>query len=399
MFTTSGIPLLPKNRALGLRVALILALAFLLILNPSRTREAESYTREARLVAVGDIMMHSPQTKSGLNPHNGTYSFRHFFSEVKDILKSGDWVIGNLETPLAGPESGYTGYPRFNSPAELADALRDAGFNILGTANNHAMDRGESGVIRTLRHLRARGLTAVGTAVSRQEASRINIVEKNGIAMAVMAYTYGTNGIAAPKGREYLVSLIDETAIVRDIAAARRLGADVVTIMLHFGVEYRHLPDDRQLRLVDRLAEAGADVVLGSHPHVVQPWRVIERSTPEGTVRRTAVIYSLGNFISNQSGDFKDLGAVFDVLIRKHYPEGRVAIAEVRALPTWVHRYRRGGRMTYRVLSLPDILEERSDPLIGNDQYLVLEGYLDRMERHLGLLTQPAQETEGQVQE
>ncbi len=200
--------------------------------------------KEATLIAVGDIMMHSTQTRSGYDAKRQTYNFDSFFTPVKNILSKGDWVIGNLETPLAGEDAGgYTGYPLFNAPAELADAAKKAGFNILTTANNHALDRGEKGVIRTIANLRDRKIPSTGTAGSVAEASRTLISTKNNISLAILAYTYGTNGIPIPQGKDYLVSLIDEKKIIKDIAKARKQGADIVTISLHFGDEYQRQPN------------------------------------------------------------------------------------------------------------------------------------------------------------
>ena len=217
--------------------------------------------KEAKLIAVGDIMMHSTQTRSGYDAKRQIYNFDSFFAPVKNILSKGDWVIGNLETPLAGEDvGGYTGYPLFNAPATLADAAKKAGFNILTTANNHALDRGEKGVIRTIANLRDRQIAFTGTSASATQASKPLISTKNNISLAILAYTYGTNGIPIPKGKDYLVSLIDEKKIVKDIAKARKQGADIIEISLHFGDEYQRQPNPQQKQLVENLLKAGADI-------------------------------------------------------------------------------------------------------------------------------------------
>ncbi|HEY0829435.1 MAG TPA: CapA family protein, partial [Bacilli bacterium] len=271
-------------------------------LTPSPSPTAEpSYTRQATLVAVGDVMMHSPQITAGYDKATQTYNYDSFFSEVKAILSTGDWAVANLETPLAGKEAGYSGYPQFNAPAELADAMKNAGFNIITTANNHSLDRREHGVINTLEHLHARGLTTVGTAISQTDANKITIVTKNEISMAILAYTYGTNGIPIPEGKDYLVSLIDEEKMIQDIARAREQGVDLVTIVLHFGLEYQRQPNEQQKQLVEHLIKAGADIILGSHPHVVQPYQFIDTVGIDGLMKRGLAIYSMGNFISNQT--------------------------------------------------------------------------------------------------
>lgn len=345
-----------------------------------------TYSKEAELIAVGDIMMHGSQIKSGYDSNSQTYSYDRFFSSVKDILAQGDWVIANLETPLAGAESGYSGYPRFNAPAALADALQAAGFNILTTANNHSLDRGAQGVVTTLENIRARGLQPVGTHATAAEAERILILEKQQIKMAILAYTYGTNGIPIPPGRDYLVALINEAKIIADIAKAKQQGADLVTVMLHFGTEYQRQPNPEQQQLVANLIKAGADIILGSHPHVVQPYEVLELTGASGS-RKGAVIYSMGNFISNQRGQTKDLGVIFQVKVRKNFPEQTVEITDIKALPTWVHRYTASGSYQFRVLPLQAALAAhlaaQSDPLLTPSDYAQMQADLEAMNRHL----------------
>lgn len=344
------------------------------------------YTTEAKLIAVGDIMMHGTQIKSGYNPKTKTYSYESFFAEVKDILSAGDWVIGNLETTLTGAEAKYTGYPRFNAPAELADAIKSAGFNILTTANNHSLDRNEKGVLKTLENVKKRGILPVGTAASTEESEEILIVEKNEISMAILAYTYGTNGIPIPKGKDYLVNLIKEEEIVKDIQGARLKGVDIVTVALHFGSEYQRQPNARQKKLVETLIKAGADIILGSHPHVVQPYQIFEIAGERGEIRKAVAIYSLGNFISNQNGKYKHLGAIFEVKIEKNFPEETAAIVEVEALPTWVHRYRQNGKRVFRVLPLEKVVNAKNDPLLSSKDYKLLERYLKEMKNHVNSL-------------
>ncbi|NEP80730.1 MAG: CapA family protein, partial [Okeania sp. SIO3B3] len=321
------------------------------------------YVTEAKLMAVGDIMMHGMQIKSGYNSQTKTYSYQSFFTEVKDTLSVGDWVIGNLETTLAGPESGYTGYPLFNAPATLADAIKWAGFNILTTANNHSLDRREKGLLKTLENLRDRDIYPVGTAASLVESQQILIVEKNEILMAFLAYTYGTNGIPIPKGKDYLVNLIDEQKIIQDITRAREKGADIVTVSLHFGAEYQRLPNTKQKQLVESLVNGGADIILGSHPHVVQPYKIFKITEENGDTRQAVAIYSMGNFISNQTRKYTDLGVIFQVNIRKNFPEETIEISDVEALPTWVHRYRKNGKLKFRVLPLEEVVNAKNDSL------------------------------------
>ncbi|MEG4577281.1 CapA family protein [Microcoleus sp. N3A4] len=347
----------------------------------------KSEIEEAKLIAVGDIMMHSTQTRSGYDAKKQTYNFDSFFAPVKSILSTGDWVIGNLETPLAGEDAGgYTGYPLFNAPAQLADAAKKAGFNILTTANNHALDRGEKGVIRTIANLRDRQIASTGTARSAAEASRILISTKNNISLAILAYTYGTNGIPIPQGKNYLVSLIDEKKIVKDIAKARKQGADIIAISLHFGNEYERQPNTQQKQLVENLLKAGADIILGSHPHVVQPYKIFKFPGRNGKTRKAVAIYSMGNFISGQTKNYTDLGVIFQVNIRKKTTEKTTEITGITPIPTWVHCYPLNNQIKYRILALEQTVTKKKDSLLANSQYPVLETYLQQMKNHLNSL-------------
>lgn len=347
---------------------------------------------EAALIAVGDIMMHMPQIRSGYDAESGTYSFDHFFAEVKPLLSEGDWVIGNLETPLAdGDKRGYTGYPEFNAPPELADALKDAGFNILTTANNHTLDRRESGVIRTLENLRERNLIAVGSHASPEEAENITIVEKNGISLAILAYTYGTNGIPVPEGKDYLVNLIDEDKIAADIQKARDAGADAVAVALHFGVEYQTMPNEEQKKLAKNVLAYGADIILGSHPHVLQPYEIVESTREDGSVKQGVILYSMGNFISNQDRNHNnnkptEIGAIFEIGLKKQMPGGPVTITGVRATPTYVHKNVQNGITKHRVLPMEAVLLSKDDEWLTGKDYERLEGYLNETAAHLAAM-------------
>lgn len=349
----------------------------------SKPKPVKSYTKEAKLVAVGDLLMHMSLTRSGYIPQQKTYNFDGFFTEVKPIISSADWAIANVETTLAGAEMGYSGYPLFNAPAQLVDAAKKAGFNVLTTANNHSLDKGEKGLINTINNIRSRGVASTGTARSAKEAAQILMVKKNDINMAILAYTYGTNGIPIPKGKGYLVSLINEGKIINDIARARKQGADVVTVALHFGNEYQRQPDARQKQLVERLIKAGADIILGNHPHVVQPYQVFRVKGKDGKLKTRTAIYSLGNFIANQNGKYRNLGVIFSVKVRKNFPQKTVEIAEVEALPTAIDKYTLNNKLNFRVLPLSATLSRKEVPFLSSQERLILKDQLFEMKSHV----------------
>jgi len=344
---------------------------------------------EGLLVAVGDIMMHMPQLPAYYDPESKRYDFTPFFTEVKPLIAEADWAMANLETTLSA-DGDYSGFPRFSSPRELAAALKDAGFDIITTANNHSLDRGVPGVERTLAFLKEQGFATRGTARSAEEAAEPVVIERNHIRLGLLAYTYGTNGIPIPEDKPWLVDLIDEERIVRDIAVLREAGADYIAIALHFGVEYQTEPSEEQKGLARRLIAAGADLIAGSHPHVIQPYEIVETQDENGAPRRGVIIYSMGNFISNQRGDTKDYGALFRIRLRKE--EGVTRTTDVEPVITWVHRYKAEGRNHYRILPVERVLEERNDPLLTAADYRQMEKNFELLGKRLTAMGAPVPE-------
>jgi poly-gamma-glutamate synthesis protein (capsule biosynthesis protein) len=351
--------------------------------SPLPTEPPEPVFADALWMAVGDVMMHTPQLPGAYDKTTNRYNFDPFFKEVKPILEQGDWVIANLETPIAGVEFGYRGYPQFNAPVELGEALKNAGFNLITNANNHSLDQGESGILRTLENLKKLGLPSKGTASSQEEADQFVLSEKNGIVMGLLAYTYGTNGIPIPEGKPYLISLIDEQKIKADISKLREAGADLITVSLHFGTEYQTAPNDEQKLLARSLIAAGADIIAGSHPHVVQPYEVVETTEENGHVRKGLIIYSMGNFISNQRGETKDYGVIFKVNVRKNMTDGTVDLTEIESIPTWVHRYKPDRAFRYRILPIEETITAASDTLLTQADYDMLQKNYDLLRNRL----------------
>ncbi|QJD82496.1 CapA family protein [Cohnella herbarum] len=357
---------------------------------------AEPEIREATLLAVGDIMVHMPQLPAYYNAAKQTYDLKPWFSQVKPLFQQGDWVIGNLEMPIAGKDLKITGYPRFNSPIELADAIADAGIQMVSTANNHSMDRAFPGVKRTLANVKKAGLVPIGTAVSKADQQRLIIEERNGIRMGFLAYTYGTNGIPVPEDKSFAVNLIDPVVMKKDIARLREAHVDVVTVSLHFGLEYQRLPNEQQTKLVRELVKAGADIILGSHPHVVQPYEEIDIPASEaddGISRRGIVIYSLGNFISNQTGSWKDVGLIFGVnLVKTTQPDGTSSIHwnKITTEPTWVHIAWKNQKRYYTIVPMNNALAKKNIPGLAEKDYAKIKTLLSGINKHLKAL-QPSQ--------
>jgi poly-gamma-glutamate capsule biosynthesis protein CapA/YwtB (metallophosphatase superfamily) len=288
-------------------------------------------TEKITIGAIGDILIHSPVYQDAFN--GAEYNFDPIFENVKSILEKPDLVTANQESMLGGLELGLSGYPMFNSPYEVADALVHTGIDIVSTANNHTLDKGEKGIQLEAAYLDSIGLPHVGSFLEAKDQQKLRIIHKNGIKIAFLSYTYGTNGIPVPKGKDFLVNLIDRNRMKDEIHRAKS-EADVVVLSIHWGDEYKRTPNNEQKELATYLANEGVDIIFGSHSHVLQPMEWIK--TSDG--RKSFVVYSLGNFISAQHGDYKDIGGLATVDITKHISEKghTVEISNPVFSPTYV---------------------------------------------------------------
>ena len=292
--------------------------------------KAEPIIKTVKLAMVGDIMVHDYQYNEAYDPATGTYDFMHNFQDVKKYFAGNDLVIGNLELTFGGPNRPYSSVPCFNTPDSFLDAVQDAGFNLLITANNHCMDTGQAGLIRTLDKLDEAGISHFGTYRSQEERDAILYRDVNGIRFAFLSYTYGTNGIPVPE--DYLVNLIDSDTMVSDIKEARK-NADVVVVMPHMGNEYETYPKDIFVEWADLMFDAGADIVLASHPHVLQ--KMEYRTLDHGDGAHDGfIIYSLGNFISSQTTPPRNASIVLHLTVEQIADEPP-SVKEVSFVPIW----------------------------------------------------------------
>ena len=262
------------------------------------------------LTFVGDAMQHAPQITAAQQA-DGTYDYSPCFQHLIDDITWADLAVVNLECPLGGKP--YTGYPCFSAPDSYAQTLRDVGFDLFLTANNHCLDRHDKGLVRTCHVLDSLGIPHIGTYPNQQERNqRIPyIVNVKGIRIAFLDYTYGTNGI--PIQGNVVVDFIDQQVIANDIALARERGAHAICVNLHWGIEYQLKPVATQRTLADWLVSQGVDLIIGGHPHVVEPMEV--RYSKEYD-KNVLLVYSLGNFISNQSDIDTRGGAMVKVSLR-----------------------------------------------------------------------------------
>lgn len=288
------------------------------------------------VAAVGDVMAHMPQVHGAWDPERQVYDFSPSFREIAPYLSSADLTIANLETVLDDSRP-YHGYPRFNSPSSLAVALKEAGVDVVTTANNHALDQDESGLLNSLDHLDQIGLLHTGTFRTETERQPL-LISVPGFDLACLAYTTTTNGLPVPIGKDYLVNIWDQEKAAADIRCARQQGAEFVITCIHFGPEYQRQPSAQQQQIAQELIDAGADLVLGCHPHVVQPWA--EQMKPNSD-ERVLIVYSLGNFISNQYFPYTDRGIILYVTLAKDPLSGIINVDSYEVVPTRVLREQR----------------------------------------------------------
>lgn len=295
--------------------------------------EPEPVIHTIQIAAVGDILIHDRVYQTA-NMGDGRYDFTPMFSQVKPYLQAADIAFANQETMIGGVELGLSSYPCFNSPVEIGDALKDAGIDIVSMANNHTLDKNDKAVPRAIEHWNKIGMLYTGAYQSFTDQQIIRVIEKNEIKVAFLAYTYGTNGIPVPEGKEYLVNLMDKQKIKAEIDRAEEI-SDVVAISLHFGNEYERIPNSAQQEFVQFAVDEGADIILGTHPHVLQPFSWVEGK--EGN--RAFVMYSLGNFLSGQTGVYKQTGGIANIEIQKIITGDHVEITlqNPAFIPTYVY--------------------------------------------------------------
>ncbi|WP_377888053.1 CapA family protein [Alkalihalobacillus sp. R86527] len=298
------------------------------------------------LSAVGDILIHD-RVYENAETDNG-FDFMPMLKAVQGELEQADITFANQETVIGGTSIGLSSYPSFNSPQEVGDALKATGVDVVSMANNHTLDRGEKALQSAIKHWKEIGMLYTGSYLSSEEQSKIRTIKKDDITVSFLAYTYGTNGIRPPANKPYLVNYIDKEKITKDIQKAKSV-SDAVVVSMHFGNEYERLPNNFQLDLSSFIAESGADIILGHHPHVLQPVEWI--NTTDG--RKVFVAYSLGNFLSGQKYNYKDIGGILTLTIEKKNFRGEttVNVTSPAFFPTFVEK-------GYRVKPLKDAKPE-----------------------------------------
>lgn len=321
---------------------------------PSSTASAPSIT----ISAVGDLMAHQGNLNCAYNARTSTYDFSGFLEHVKPYLTSSDLTIGNFETVTAGPASGYSSYPMFNTPDTMLTALASAGFDILSTANNHCLDRGLEGLVRTIKKINENKMINVGCSVDGK--NKYIIKEIKNIKIGILSYSSAFNGNdkkLSLRQKSTHLSPINEAQIKSDIKAVKTKGTDAVILVMHWGNEYKREPDAGQTALTNKLLSWGADIILGSHPHVIQKSEIKKVNG-----KNKFVIYSMGNFISGYRRTDKakrpnkiytEDGVIVNLSIEKD-PKGGILIKKADYIPTWVDKSYTGGKPVFKIIPIPD---------------------------------------------
>jgi len=323
----------------------ITSIFFCLILMASNTfGQPTSKTDTLSLLFIGDIMGHDSQINAAFNKELDGYDYNGVFEKIKPILQKPDFAIANLEVTLAGPP--FKGYPQFSSPDELAVACQNNGIDVLVTANNHSCDRRKSGIIRTLDALDSLNILHTGTFrnAAEHESNNLLILNKNNIRVGLLNYTYGTNGIPTPAPT--IVNRIDWKNIAKDIEASKSQNLDKLIVFLHWGKEYQSQPSTDQVDLANYLFSNGADIIIGSHPHVLQK---MEYRKSLDNSKETFIAYSLGNFVSNQRVRKRDGGAMVELTLTKTNEVTNIEKSGYHLI--WVHKPVVNGKSSFQIIA------------------------------------------------
>lgn len=310
------------------------------------------FQKKITIAAVGDLLIHDRVYEDAWNGE--MYDFRPMLEPVSSYLQAPSITVANQETIMGGEELGLSGYPRFNSPYEIGDQLKEFGVDIVTMANNHTLDRGEEAIQNAIRRYEEIGMSYTGSFKSKEDQQNIRVIDTDeGISVAFLSYTYGTNGIRAPNGKGYLVNRINRQQIRDDVERAGNQ-ADVTILSYHFGNEYERLPSEEQKDLAQFAADLGVEVVIGHHPHVLQPLEWLKRKNGNNTL----VAYSLGNFLSGQYELYQRIGGILQVCVIKK--ENQIIIEDPSFLPTFVDFEMVNETMTnIKVIPLDDVTENQ----------------------------------------
>lgn len=326
------------------------------VVNEESTENTKPQNSKVTLMAVGDNLIHNTLIAAG-EQEDGSLDYTSLYANIKPEIENFDIAVIDQETILGGSSFDYTGYPMFNSPWEIGDAAIDAGFDIFNCATNHTMDMGWQGIEKEIEFFsNHKEVVQLGVNADENSYDQITYYEKNGITFAMLNYTYGTNGIPLPEDKPWCVNLLEKEKVTKDISEARK-HADVVIVFPHWGTENSHDISDYQEEYTKLFSDLGVDIVIGCHPHVIEPVKWVENKE---TGKKMLVYYSVGNFISHQIELDQLLGGMAQVTIEKHGEE--IEISSAKLVPIVCH-YNRGedGKFKFNVYKLADYTNELAE--------------------------------------
>ena len=362
--------------------------SFIISNNNQKNNEKNLEDISININVAGDIITHNSNFKDAHNVKDDTYDFSYVFDNIAGYFENADFNIGTLESNFAGKAVGYSNYPQFNAPEDLAYDLKELGFDVLATAHNHALDKGYNGLVNTLNELDAAGIDHLGSYSSEEDSKEFLIKDVKGIKLGILDYDYDTNGIPIPKGKEYCINLIDSQKIVDDLANIKKLDPDVIIVVMHWGTEYRTTATQEQKDLAELMFANGADIILGSHPHVLEPMEMYDIKLDDGAEKKGFVIYSLGNFTSGQYQENTRQTALLDIKLTKHGETGKVTIDYVHYTPLFMLNYFSGGEgaHNFRLLDIEAEIEryESGNHVIGQELYNTLKKEVVHIYKVLG---------------
>lgn len=316
------------------------------------TEPASSVISKVNIVAVGDNLIHNTCIAAG-EQEDGTLDYSSFYKNIKNDISSADIAVINQETMLGGSAFEYKGYPSFNTPWEVGTAAIDAGFDIFTCATNHSLDVGFSGIEQECKFFESHPeVVHVGSNDTEEDYNTIVYYEKNGIKFAILNYTYGTNGIPLPEGKSWCVNMMDKDKITSDVNTARQ-NADVVVLFPHWGTENSTEVSEYQKEFVALFSDLGVDIVIGTHPHVLQSVEWVEN---EETGKKMLVYYSLGNFVSHQTSLKQLCGGMAKITVEKKDEEISITAAKLVPVVCWYKSS--NGRYDFCVYKLSDYTDD-----------------------------------------
>lgn len=338
------------------------------------------------LTSLGDTLCHNTQYWDAYNSKTDEYDFSYVYEDIKNYTLSSDITIGSLETTFAGKEKGYSNYPTFNTPDSLATALKDIGVDVVSLAGNHALDYGYTGLCRTIDVFDNIGLSHLGTYKTAEDQEKILIKDVKGVKIAFINYTYGTNGIPLPSGKDFCVNLIDKDFIKKQINQAKEQNVDMIVACMHWGTEYRTTANSEQKDLANFLFENGVDVILGNHPHVLEPMEKKTITLQDGTTKDVFVVYALGNFTADQRDEITRDSAILNLTITKN-SNGKISIDKVNYIPIYMYKNTNVSTHKFKILDIEKTIkdyEEGKTTSINSTVYNNLKKQLEKIKSILG---------------